>query len=73
MFARRISNPRLLSLGIALLLVAGLGALDSLPRSEDPHLSNRWATIVTPFPGASAERVEALVSEKLEVKLRELH
>lgn len=73
MFARRVSNPRLLSLGIALLLVAGLGALNSLPRSEDPHLSNRWATIITPFPGASAERVEALVTEKLEVKLRELH
>ncbi len=72
MFARGTSNPRLLSLGIALLLVAGLGALNSLPRSEDPHLSNRWATIITPFPGASAERVEALVSEKLEVKLREL-
>jgi multidrug efflux pump subunit AcrB len=73
MFAQRISNPRLLVLGISLLLVAGLGALNSLPRSEDPDLTNRWASIVTPFPGASAERVEALVSEKIEVKLRELH
>lgn len=56
MFAQRISNPRLLVLGISLLLVAGLGALNSLPRSEDPDLTNRWASIVTPFPGASAER-----------------
>jgi multidrug efflux pump subunit AcrB len=73
MFARRVSNPRLLVLGIALLLVAGFGALNSLPRSEDPDLTNRWASVVTPFPGASAERVEALVTEKIEVKLRELH
>ncbi len=73
MFAHRISNPRLLVLGIVLLLVAGFGALNSLPRSEDPDLTNRWASVVTPFPGASAERVEALVTEKIEVKLREIY
>jgi multidrug efflux pump subunit AcrB len=72
-FAHRISNPRLLVLGITLLLVAGFGALNTLPRSEDPDLTNRWASVVTPFPGASAERVEALVTEKIEAKLRELY
>lgn len=65
-------NNRLLGLLVALLIVAGLGALSVLPVAEDPRMSNRFALVLTPFPGASAERVEALVTEKLEQKLREL-
>ena len=72
MFAQRVSNPRMLVLGIALLLVAGFGALQSLPRTEDPFISNRHASVITAFPGADAERVEALVTEKIENKLREI-
>ena len=67
-----VENGRLVGLIIALLVVSGLSALSILPRSEDPHTVARRAMILTPFPGASAERVEALVTEKLENKLREL-
>ncbi len=67
-----VENGRLMALSIALILVAGLGALNTLPRDEDPRISNRFALIITPFPGASAERVEALLTEPLENKLREL-
>lgn len=67
-----VENPRLLLLTIAVLIVAGLGALSSLPRTEDPRLIPRIGMVFTPFPGASAERVEALVTEKLEFKLRQL-
>ncbi|MGL5358620.1 MAG: efflux RND transporter permease subunit, partial [Shewanella sp.] len=67
-----VENGRLVSLVIALLIVAGLGALSSLPRMEDPEVTNRFASIVTPYPGASAERVEALVTEVLESQLRHL-
>lgn len=72
MIERILANPRVVALATALILVAGLGALQSLPRIEDPHMSNRHATVVTRFPGASAERVEALVSEPLEQALREI-
>jgi len=65
-------NNRLLSLLAALIVVAGLGALYSLPIAEDPRMENRFGLVITPFPGASAERVESLVTEKLELKLREL-
>jgi multidrug efflux pump subunit AcrB len=65
-------NRHLLILSIVLLLVAGLTALTSLPRIEDPRIATRNATIITPFPGASASRVEALVSKKIEERLREL-
>ncbi|GGO83522.1 acriflavin resistance protein [Marinobacterium nitratireducens] len=67
-----LQNGRLLTLAIAVLLVAGLGALATLPRTEDPRILNRVATVITPLPGASAERVETLVSEKIENRLREL-
>lgn len=67
-----VENGRLISLVIALLLVAGLGAISSLPRMEDPDITNRFASVITHYPGASAERVEALVTEVLESELRRL-
>jgi multidrug efflux pump subunit AcrB len=69
LFAR---NRHLLILTVTMLLVAGLSALVTLPRIEDPRITTRNAIIVTPFPGASASRVEALVTKKIEDRLREL-
>lgn len=65
-------NGRLISLLVAFVIVAGLGALATLPVAEDPIMTNRYAVIITPYPGANAERVEALVTEKIELSLREL-
>ena len=65
-------NRHLLILTIVIILVAGVSALNSLPRIEDPRITTRNASIFTQFPGASAERVEALVSKKIEDRLREL-
>ncbi len=64
--------PRLLILILMLILVAGSSALFTMPRLEDPHMRNRVVFVITHFPGASAERVEALVTEKLERKIREV-
>lgn len=69
---RIIKNTRLLILFIAVLVISGLSALSSLPRAEDPPLINRWATITTIYPGASASRVETLVTEEIENSLRAL-
>ncbi|MDR9830671.1 efflux RND transporter permease subunit [Vibrio sp. FNV 38] len=67
-----LRNTRLLVLLTALLIVSGLSALQSLPRAEDPVITNRNAAITTHFPGATPERVEALVTEKIETELRTL-
>ncbi len=67
-----VKNGRLMSLVITLLVVAGLGALANLPRTEDPRITNRIASVITQLPGASAERIEVLISEKIEQKLRKL-
>lgn len=65
-------NPRLLSLVVGLIVVAGMSSFAVLPRMEDPLLTQRAAIINTFFPGADAERVESLVTEKLEDAIREI-
>ena len=67
-----IRDQRLLSLVICLIVVAGLAALLVLPRMEDPVLTERAGIINTLYPGASAERVESLVTEKIESKVQEI-
>jgi multidrug efflux pump subunit AcrB len=69
MFDLFYRNPRLLVLTISLVAVAGLSAYQSLPRLEDPELISRNAIVTTRFHGADAERVEALVTEKIEDEL----
>ena len=65
-------NRRLLVLAICLILVGGLSSYVVLPRMEDPLMQQRAAIINTLYPGASAERVEALVTERLEEELQEI-
>lgn len=63
----------LLALTIIIILVAGLSAIQSLPRLEDPRIDLRNVIILTSYPGASAERVEALVTDVLEDELRQMY
>ncbi|WP_432454955.1 efflux RND transporter permease subunit [Agarivorans sp. QJM3NY_29] len=72
MIAAIYNNGRLIALLIALIVVSGIGAISTLPRSEDPKITSRFASIITQYPGASAERVEALVTELIENKIRKL-
>ena len=65
-------NGHLLALAVIILLVAGVSALMNLPRIEDPRIALRNPIILTLLPGASAARVEALVTEKLEDRLEEI-
>ena len=67
-----VKNGRLMTLVIALLIVSGLAALSTLPRTEDPRIENRNASVLTQLPGASAERIEVLITEKIEQKLRKI-
>ena len=66
------TNVRLLILTIILILGWGLSSYQSLPQQEDPEMVSRTAVITTAFPGASAERVEALVTTVLEEELSEI-
>ena len=65
-------NPRLLLLVIGVILAMAATAFTRIARQEDPTITNIFATIVTPYSGASPSRVEALVTEKIEEQLREI-
>lgn len=65
-------NTRLLILTICLILVWGLSSLQILPRMEDPAQSRWFSQVNTQFPGASAQRVESLVTDQLEQELLEI-
>ncbi len=65
-------QPRITILLICLIIVSGLSSFFVLPRMEDPLLTERVAMINTVFPGADAERVEALVTRKLEEEFQEI-
>ncbi|MGL5079389.1 MAG: efflux RND transporter permease subunit, partial [Waterburya sp.] len=71
MFTLFYRNTRLLILTIILICVWGISSYFALPRLEDPELVSRFAIVKTFFPGADAERVENLVTEKIENKLTE--
>ncbi len=57
---------------VVVLLLVGLQAFFALPRSEDPGFVIRVALVTTYFPGASPERVEQLVTDKLEKAIQEI-
>jgi multidrug efflux pump subunit AcrB len=65
-------NRHLMFLLAAVILIGGFSALRTLPRLEDPVITQRSLQILTPLPGAGADRVEALVADPIERQLREI-
>ncbi len=57
---------------VVLVVLAGAFAYQSLPKAQDPGFIVRTAVITTRFPGASPERVELLVTDKIEKKVQEM-
>jgi multidrug efflux pump subunit AcrB len=50
-------------------LAWGVGAYQAMPKRKDPDIPVRQVAVVTPWPGQSAERVEQLVTRKIEEKI----
>ncbi len=63
---------RVTLLALLLILASGFSALLTIGRQEDPTITNLFATVVTPYPGADPARVEALVTERIEEELRQI-
>ena len=70
--ASAIQNNRVTLTIVALLMIAGSLAFESLPKAQDPGFIVRTAVITTKFPGASPERVELLVTDKIETAIQEM-
>lgn len=57
---------------ICLVSLAGLVAFFKLGRAEDPAFTVKVMTIITAWPGATAQEMQDQVAEKLEKRLQEL-
>jgi len=67
-----IDRNRVTLVLVAVLAVWGLRSFSSMPQAEDPGFTIRVALVMTYFPGASPERVEQLVTDKLEKVIQEI-
>ena len=56
----------------AVLLVYGTISYFTLPAREDPEIIIREALVVTNYPGLNPERVEQLITKKLELAIRQI-
>ena len=67
-----IEKNRITTALLILLLVSGGITYMNMPRAEDPGFVVRTAVVMTFFPGASPERVELLVTDKIEKVVQEI-
>ena len=66
------NNSRLVMLLVAMLTVAGLGMLTNFPSKEDAGQAVELAGEDQFFPGMSPDRVEDLISRKVEEYIRQI-
>jgi multidrug efflux pump len=70
--AKAIEGNRITFAVVALVLLSGLIAFQQIPKAQDPGFTIRTVLITTRFPGASPERIEQLVTDKIEKKVQEM-
>ena len=54
------------------MLLAGIGAYQSMSRLEDPEFTIKDALVVTPYPGATAAEVEQEITDEIEIAVQQL-
>ncbi len=67
-----LENRMVFLLAAILIVFMGPYSFQSHPSREDPQITIRTATITARFPGMSPERVEELITRKIEERAREL-
>ena len=67
-----IEKNRITTTVLFILAIAGIATYLTMPRAEDPGFIVRTAMVQTYFPGASPERVELLVTDKLEKVIQQM-
>ena len=67
-----VENKVVTFVALFVIAMSGFSAYTNLPRAEDPGFLIRFALVTTQFPGASPERVELLVTDKLEKAIQEI-
>jgi len=67
-----LNNSMLIVLLVLFAVVAGPSSFITHPSREDPEITIRTALVTALFPGMAPARVEELISQKIEEKVREM-
>jgi len=67
-----IDNRVVTLVALAVVALSGYSAYRTLPRAEDPGFLVRYTFVRTVFPGAAPERVELLVTDKIEKAIQQI-
>ena len=67
-----IQNRTIVLTAAALLIAYGTYTWNTAPRKEDPSFNVRDAWIITIWPGATAEEVERLVADPIELQMADI-
>ena len=67
-----IDNRVVTFVALAVVALSGLSSFRNLPRAEDPGFLVRSAIVRSQFPGAAPERVELLVTDRIERAIQEI-
>ena len=67
-----LDNSRVTIVALLVVLVLGLAGYRTMPRDSMPPFTIRAASVVTGFPGAGPERVESLITARIEEVAQEL-
>lgn len=67
-----IKKNRVTYVLLVVIILLGISSYNNLSRNSMPPYTVRVASVVTSFPGASPERVELLISDKIEKVIQEI-
>ena len=67
-----VRKRKITLLFFVMVVLVGFFSYLQLPRMEMPHIVVNMATVTTVYPGASPEKVEQMVTKKLEEKINEI-
>jgi multidrug efflux pump len=67
-----LDKKRVTFTALFLIIVTGWITYQNMPRAEDPGFVIRTALVTTYFPGAGPERVELLITDKIEKVVQEM-
>ncbi|MEM0997748.1 MAG: efflux RND transporter permease subunit [Bacteroidota bacterium] len=67
-----LKNDRITLLALALIAILGLLSYNELARDSMPPFTVRTANVITTFPGAGPEKIEALITDKIETAAQEI-
>lgn len=67
-----IKYNRVTYMVLVVIVLMGIVGYNNLPRNSMPPFTIRVASVVTNFPGASPERVESLITDKIEKVVQEI-